>query len=252
VPGELRRVSLPVLAAAGVGLAVHLSCSSSGGGATGTSGSPPQTPHAWTFASLAKASNPELESLMSSKAVPSAESLAGSEFRGWNVAELASVLGIRKFIKGFFRCSDSPDFAGYNMPVKQNEFEGPWEPALENGEPVRHFYFGLVPGSRVSDAIYPATLVVDYRLWKGTPATPPGITNTVDYLVLPDPSNPNLVLGKSYLQFSEVKPFLGFFLIERLQQSKPSPCLAAPVHEGALENNAPSGVSRGRNRQGAA
>jgi len=235
-----------------VGLALNLSCSSSGSSSTGTSGSPEQTPHAWTFESLAKASNPELESLMSTKAVPTAESLAGSEFRGWNVAELASVLGIRKFIKGFFRCSDSPDFAGYNMPVIQNDFNGPWEPALEEGEPVRHFYFGLLPGSSVSDAIYPATLVVDYRLWKGSPTTPPGITNTVDYLVLPDPSNPNLVLGKSYLQFSSLKPFLGFFLIERLQKSKPSPCLAAPVHQGAREDGAPSEVSRRRSVRGAA
>lgn len=175
-----------------------------------------------TFQSLSSAPNDELESLMKTSPVPTAASLAGFDFRGWNVQKAASILGIRKFIKGFFRDPAKAADFGYNMPVVQNGFEEPWQPKLKDGKETRYFFFGVLPGSAVDDAVYPTTLVVDYRKWKANfPLSPP--TYTVDYLVNPDPANRDLVLGKSYLQVLGLKPFLGFFIIERLRPSTYQP-----------------------------
>ena len=171
-----------------------------------------------TFQSLSSATNEELEPFKNTSPVPTADSLTGFDFRGWNVAKNAEILGIRKFIKGFFRDPAKGADFGYNMPVIQNGFEEPWQPKLKDGKEKRYFFFGVLPGSQVDDAILPRTLVVDYRKWPANFVLSPP-TYTVDYLVNPDPANRDLVLGKSYLQALGLKPFLGFFIIERLRPS---------------------------------
>ncbi len=171
-----------------------------------------------TFEQLTSSSNRDLESLMTTDAVPRAADVVGFEFRGWNLQAATVVLGTRKFVKGFFRGSELEHAWGYNMPVAQNDKSEPWLHKFKNGEPVRFYFFRVLRGSEVADALYPQSLVVDYRGWPYYSSLNP-VRYTVDYLVYPDPENPNLLVGKSYLQTPVLRPFLGFFILERHRAS---------------------------------
>ena len=172
-----------------------------------------------TFDDLTTYDNRRLEPLMASGAIPSTSELVGYEFRGWNIQPLTDVLGTRKFIKGFYGGTGGPTSWGYNMPVEQNGRDKPWLPKLKNNEPIRYYFFKVLPGPDLADAIYPRTLAIDYRQWPGYSVFDP-VRYTVDYLVYPDPANHDLLLGKSYGQLSKfIRPFLGFFILARLRPS---------------------------------
>jgi hypothetical protein len=171
-----------------------------------------------TFDELTTYDNRRLEPLMRSNAVPAASDLVGYEFRGWNIQALTEVLGTRKFIKGFYGDATSPTAWGYNMPVQQNGRGTPWLPKLKNNQPIRYYFYKVLPGPSLRDAIHPRTLVIDYRQWPEYSAFDP-VKYTVDYLVFPDPANGDLVLGKSYSQIGSIRPFLGFFILARLRPS---------------------------------
>jgi hypothetical protein len=172
-----------------------------------------------TFDVLTKYDNRRLEPLMASGAIPTLPDVVGHEFRGWNIQGLTELLGTRKFFKGFY--ADGPTSAtawGYNMPAERNDRSQPWVPKRKNGVPVRYYFFRLIPGPMLKDAIYPRTLVVDYRQWPGySPLNP--VRYTVDYLVFPDPANRDLMVGKSYAQLGSIRPFLGFFILARVGPS---------------------------------
>jgi hypothetical protein len=173
-----------------------------------------------TFDELTKYDNRRLEPLMASGTIPAVPDLVGYEFRGWNIQALTEVLGTRKFIKGFYADDPAaPTAWGYNMPVQQNGKSKPWLPKLKDGQPIRYYFYKLLPGPTLKDAIYPRTLAIDYRQWPGYAHLNP-VRYTVDYLVYPDPANPDLVLGKSYAQLGKaIRPFLGFFILARLRPS---------------------------------
>jgi hypothetical protein len=171
-----------------------------------------------TFEDLTRYDNRRLEPLLRSGAVPAASDLVGYEFRGWNIQGLTDILGTRKFIKGFYGDPALPTAWGYNMPVQQNGRGKPWLPKLKHNEPIRYYFYGVLPGPSLRDAIYPRTLVVDYRKWPEYSDLNP-IKYTVDYLVFPDPANRDLLVGKSYAQIGKIRPFLGFFILARLRPS---------------------------------
>ena len=173
-----------------------------------------------TFEELTTYDNPRLEPLMASGSLPSASEVVGYEFRGWNIQALTDVIGTRKFIKGFYAGNAPPPTAwGYNMPVEQNGRDQPWLHKLKNNEPIRYYFFKVLPGPDLADAIYQRTLAIDYRQWPKYSFFDP-VRFTVDYLVYPDPANHDLLLGKSYAQLGTlVRPFLGFFILARLRPS---------------------------------
>ncbi len=173
-----------------------------------------------TFEELTSYDNRRLEPLMASGAVPTASEIVAYEFRGWNIAALSDVIGARKFIKGFYAGDAVPPMAwGYNRPVEQNGRDQPWLHKIKNNEPVRYYFFKVLPGLNLADAIYPRTLAIDYRQWPGYSFFDV-VKFTVDYLVYPDPANHDLLLGKSYAQLGTVvRPFLGFFILARLRPS---------------------------------
>jgi hypothetical protein len=172
-----------------------------------------------TFDDLTKYDNRRLEPLMASGAAPAVSDVVGYEFRGWNIQGLTEVLGTRKFIKGFYTDDPvGPTAWGYNMPVQQNGREKPWVRKQKNGQPVRYYFYRLLPGPLLKDAIHPRSLVVDYRQWPDYfPLNP--VRYTVDYLVFPDAANRDLIVGKSYAQLGSIRPFLGFFILARLGPS---------------------------------
>jgi hypothetical protein len=185
-----------------------------------------------TFDQLTSFDNRRLEPFMAGGTIPSATDIVGFEFRGWNIQGLTDLLGTRKFIKGFYPDGTPPNAWGYNMPVEQNGRGKPWMPKLKNGQSIRYYFYKVLPGSALKDAIYPRSLVVDYRQWPGYSDLNP-VKYTVDYLVFPDPANRDLLVGKSYAQLGKIRPFLGFFILARLRPSEFSGPAPGTRSEGA-------------------
>lgn len=166
------------------------------------------------FRALTRLSDSELEKILAGSAGPAPELLAGHEFAGFNVPWHTRLLGIQKFIKGFFRGPQG--FEGYNIPAVQNGIDGPW---LHKPKPEATKRFGFFrvapvdPGGR--ENFYPKTLLFNY----GTSARnafyrPERVLR--DYVVQPDPKNRDLFLGKAYLAIGPSRVFSNFFIIERL------------------------------------
>lgn len=148
----------------------------------------------------------ELDALMAAGRTPTEEQLAGWEFRGWNHPAALALLGIRKFVKGFFRGNG---FEGYNRPPRQDSFDKEW---TEAGKP---FGFYDIVAPRAPDLRHPNALLLDYgtsprnAFWK-----PERFLR--DYLVQPDPSEPDVFLGQATLALGPARPATNYFLIERL------------------------------------
>lgn len=171
-----------------------------------------------TFESLTLADKKTLDRIMQEGTAPDLGEVLGYEFRGWNLNEATKLLGTRKFKKGFFGDPEKGEAWGYNVPVKQNAKDEPWISEPTDEDPKRYFFFGVLPASAADKPKYPNSLVVDYRKWDEYFLLNP-VRFTVDYLVCPDPSNRSLILGKSYLEAGAVRPFMGYFVLERYNVS---------------------------------
>jgi len=167
------------------------------------------------YEELALSSNHALEEVFDSGAEPSLDALVGYEWRGYNIAVLARLLGIQKFIKGFFRLDGLTE--GYNIPVQQNGLTEAWihQPSVES--PKRYAFYVVTRVDRTSqDNLYPRALFLNYG---ASPRNPPRAVERLlrDYLVQPDAQNPDLLLGKAYFAFGPWRVFSNFFVIERLR-----------------------------------
>ncbi len=165
------------------------------------------------FRDLAGMGDSRLEEVFSSARGPEPEALAGFEWRGANTPWFASLLGIRKFIKGFFLTEAGVE--GYNIPVRQNGLEEPWlhKPSPENPRRFGFFMVGKVrPGGR--DSLYPEALLLDYGASPRNPWYRPERVLR-DYLVQ-NPENPEILIGKAYLALGPRVPS-SFFILERLR-----------------------------------
>jgi hypothetical protein len=166
--------------------------------------------HRPLFAHMKDMKAAQLRVLMAGGRAPSAASLAGWEFRGWNHPPVLALLGIRKFVKGFF---EADGLEGYNRPPKQDGFEHEWTGA---GAP---FGFYRVGTPAAPDLRVPTSLMLDYgasprnAFWK-----PERFLR--DYLVQPDPAEPDVFLGLATLAFGPVRPATNFFLLERLAKAE--------------------------------
>jgi hypothetical protein len=167
-----------------------------------------------TFLELCSASNAELEAILQSALAPDFNRLAGFEWRGANMSALPRLLGLQKFIKGFFYDGDQP--AGYNVKVRQNGLDAEWIESASPGRPRRFGFYLVCPAqSTETDRIYPRALVLDYG---ASPHNPPfRIERSLrDYLVQPDPDNPDVLLGKAYFAIGSARLPSNFFVLERL------------------------------------
>jgi hypothetical protein len=167
------------------------------------------------FRELDLSSDAHLEKMMKACKGPVLESLVGFEWRGYNTSWRLKILGLQKFIKGFFQEGERVE--GYNIPVKQNGLDAPWlvQPAPES--PKRYAFFRVTSVDRNSkDNFYPEALLLDYGASRRNPAY--GIERLIrDYLVQPDRANPDLLLGKAYLAIGTLRLPSNFFVLERLR-----------------------------------
>jgi hypothetical protein len=160
----------------------------------------------------------ELETVFVRGATPDLDALVGWEFRGINhllglgpvCFPLANLVGIKKFVKGFFRTEDGR-VMGYNSPVKNNALDGRWNVATKK--------FGYYEVDHVDatsyDNKYLHAVLLDYGKG-GNPALDPSQVLR-DYVVQVDPNNPNLFLGKAYSAIGPLRIPTNFFILERFR-----------------------------------
>jgi hypothetical protein len=155
----------------------------------------------------------ELETIFVRGATPDLDQLIGWEFRGINHPAWAGVVGIKKFIKGFFVAEDGR-VMGYNCPVVQNVLDGRWHAKPEDGAPKRFGFYEVAPvDATARDNTYLHAVLLNYG--KGGNAALDPTQNLRDYVVQVDPANPDLFLGKAYYAVGPARLATNFFILER-------------------------------------
>ncbi|MBA3463847.1 MAG: hypothetical protein H0T46_28075 [Deltaproteobacteria bacterium] len=156
-----------------------------------------------------------LETIFQNGSMPDLEGLVGWEFRGINRLPLnfipfGQLVGIKKFLKGFFRGGDGR-VMGYNSPVdSSNALDGRW-----NIKPKKFgFYEVHEVDATARDNEYLHALLLDYGKGGNKPYD---VTRGLrDYLVQVSPDNPDLLLGKAYFAVGPARiGALNFFILER-------------------------------------
>lgn len=136
--------------------------------------------------------------------------LAGTLWGGWNVRWFTRLAGIQKFVKGFFAGPDGLE--GYNIPARQDGLEAPWARCPSERAPQRFGFYTVRPAPRPGLAA-PA-LLLDYgasarnALWR-----PERLLR--DWLVRPEPSEPDVLLGRAYLRLGGLV-HSNFFVLQRI------------------------------------
>lgn len=157
----------------------------------------------------------ELEKIFVRGVMPDLDDLVGWEFRGinhlpLNVLPIANLVGIKKFVKGFFRTEDGR-VMGYNSPVKNNALDGRWHVA-----PKKFGYYEVAPVDPTAhDNKYLHAVLLDYGKGENPALDPSQVLR--DYVVQVDPDNPNLFLGKAYAAFGPLRIPTNFFILERFR-----------------------------------
>jgi hypothetical protein len=140
---------------------------------------------------------------------PELDDLVGWEFRGinhmpLNVLPVAQALGIKKFVKGFFR--DGDRVMGYNRPVKRNALDGRWHVADKRFG----FYEVDVVDATARDNFYLHAVLLNYGRGGNKVYDPTSVLR--DYVVqLGD----DLFLGKAYAALGPLRVPSNFFILER-------------------------------------
>jgi hypothetical protein len=143
---------------------------------------------------------------------PDLAKLVGWEFRGTNVPGWARLLGIKKFIKGFWR--EGEEVLGYNCPVVQNSLFEPWDSLPSNLHPKRFGFYKVTPvDATAKDNRYLHAALLNYGEGPNPPWEP--ARGLRDYLVQVDPDNPDLYLGKAFYALGPLRVATNFFLLER-------------------------------------
>lgn len=163
------------------------------------------------YEELAALPDRALEALLRAGRPP--QDLAGWEFKGYNTPFFASLLGIRKFVKGFFQGNG---LEGYNIPVKQNGLTGEWLHKPSADAPHRFGFYVVGPGD-----LYQNSVLLDYGASPRNPSWKPERLLR-DYLVQPDKDDPDILLGKAYLALGMRVP-TSFFILQRLRRTDWSP-----------------------------
>ena len=171
-----------------------------------------------TFKDVTRYDKRTLDVVMQHGATPKGEDLAGWEFRGFNPPVMAKVLGFQKFMKGFFL--ERGQLAGYNLFVKnpRGGIERPWRATKGGGTEARHGFYDVkpvTPGDRYDE--FPNAVFLDYGSGRNSRLNPE--SQIRDYLVQVDPSNPDIFLGKAYIELGPVSVFSNFFVLERIHEA---------------------------------
>jgi hypothetical protein len=161
----------------------------------------------------------DLEATFRRGSMPNLDAMVGWEFRGINRLPLdalpvAELVGIKKFMKGFFR-GDDGRVMGYNCPVVQNVLDGRWHTKPSDTAPKRFGFYEVSPVDPTArDNEYLHAVLLDYG--KGGNKAYDPTAGLRDYLIQVDPENPDLFLGKAYYAVGPARiGGLNYFILER-------------------------------------
>jgi len=163
--------------------------------------------------------------------MPDLASMEGWEFDGYNLTFMASILGIRKFRKGFYRtkidlfevdvsCFSEKKYwhySGYNVKMKQNKFEQPWE--YKNGKPERFGWFNIFRAYRFEKEglnIHPNAAILHYGLDERNTLFEGKMLR--DYLVQVNDNDKDLYLGKAYNAIGKNLLMPSYFILKRAEK----------------------------------
>ena len=163
---------------------------------------------------LARLSPAELERAFVRGVTPDSEALVGWEFRGHNTPPWFRLLGIQKFVKGFYTDGDGGVW-GYNSPVVQDGVDRPWRLKPSDDHPRRFGFYRVHPvDAAARDNLYLHALLLDYG--KGDNPRLDPTAGLRDYLVQVDRDDPDLMLGKAYYALGPLRvPTFSFFVLDR-------------------------------------
>ncbi|MBK9031177.1 MAG: hypothetical protein IPL61_07545 [Myxococcales bacterium] len=157
-----------------------------------------------------------LEQVFVRGVTPDLAGLAGWEFRGLNSPAHFKLLGIKKFVKGFWRDAAGATW-GYNYPVEQNRIADGWYGLPSVTAPKRFGFYTVAPVDPTArDNRYLHALLLDYG--RGGNPRFDASAGLRDYVVQVDAADPDLLLGKAYYALGPLRvPTASFFILERHQ-----------------------------------
>lgn len=162
---------------------------------------------------IAALSDRELATMMLRGETPNLDALVGWEFRGTNAPPWMSLLGIKKFVKGFYR-DDAGRVFGYNEPIVQNRLDEPWIAKPSDAAPKRFGFFRVDTVDATSrDNAYLHALLLDYARGGNSPVDP--TTTLRDYLVRVNRGSDDLLLGSAYVAVGPLRVHTSHFVLER-------------------------------------
>lgn len=179
-----------------------------------------------TYDKLAAMKPNQLEDVLVNGTAPTLESLAGYEFRGYNVLPAVPhavmwLLSNVRFIKCFFQkegdpaLQDAEHIHGYNLKVTRGGLDDPWSCNPNDEKPDRIGNYRVHPKRpREPFDEYPHAVFLDYNLPSNNFFTGKTIE---DYLVQVSPDNPDLLLGKAYFRAGFIRS-PSFFILERYRK----------------------------------
>jgi hypothetical protein len=172
----------------------------------------------WTWLSMMeRARRSDLEQIMLAGTPPKPESLVGWEWSGGNCVKLYSVVGIRRFVKGFYEGPErasgpTPFVQGYNIGSPRMADDAPPRCKPSDEAPSRYgFYRVHAPVRGARDSRYESSVLLDYGLGGNGLFGPP----LRDYVVQVYPDDPDLLLGKAYAAIGPLRIPLNFFVLSR-------------------------------------
>lgn len=155
----------------------------------------------------------QVEALVLRGETPGIETLPGWEYKGLNLGPVARLLGIQKFVKGFYRASDVEVF-GYNRRARQNGPTAPWVAKLSKGQPRPFGFYSVTPVDPESrDNAYLRAALLDYG--RGDNGRFDITAALRDYLVRANTGSDDLLLGKAFIAAGPLRLPVGYFLLER-------------------------------------
>jgi hypothetical protein len=164
---------------------------------------------------LARLPSSELEHLLQYGERPDFAALDGFIFKGANVT-FPGIVMFPRFAKGFF--TESGRQMGYNVPVERGPITEPYY-TKPREKPQPFGFYEVIPQAPGGDhTLYPTSVLLDYS--KGGNWGPDRLLR--DFLVQVEPNNPDLLLGKAYLDLGAWVP-VGFFALERWGPAAPNP-----------------------------
>ena len=170
----------------------------------------------WSFENLALADKAEWESILVTGHPPAIDELDGYTYCGWNPDPIGKLTG-QKFKKCFFSTKDG--LYGFNKKVKQDAVKagGAWNDVLYKGRAKTMGYFkvsyaGDAPSQEVHHR-YRHLVVFNYNLPLNQGLS--GFLKVIrDFMVLPNPGDNSLLLGKAYLHLpGNLDVFACYFLL---------------------------------------